>query len=85
MTEQAGVRTFLLSKALCHLRAGNVVDLMGPRAEKKRVDNARHVTGDATAGFCMDRVMGVRRRFHLVLEFRMASSAHAVRVVLEPQ
>ena len=84
MTEQAGIRTFLLSKALCHLRVGNVIDLMRSRAEKKSVYNPRHVTGDATACFCVDGVMGMRCRIYLVLEVGMASGAHAVLVVFEP-
>jgi len=84
MTEQAGIRTFLSSKALCHLRVGNVIDLMRSRAEKKSVDNPRHVTGDATACFRMDGVMGMRCRIYLVLEVRMAPGAHAILVVFEP-
>lgn len=85
MAEQAGIRTFLLSKALRHLRVGNVIYLMGSCAEKKPIYNPRHMTGDATACFRIQGVMGMRRRIHLVLELRMASGAHAVLVVFESQ
>ena len=84
MTHQAGIRAFLLSKARRHLRVGNVIDLMGSCAEKKSVDNARHVAGHAAACFCMDGMMGMRRRIHLVLELRMASGAHSVLIVFKP-
>jgi len=84
MTEQAGIRTLLLSKALCHLRVGDVIHLVGACAEKKPVYNPRHVAGDATARFCIAGVMRMRRGIHLVLELRMASGAHAVLVIFEP-
>ena len=49
MALDTGVGTFGLPKALRHVGIGNIVDLMGARAEQQCVHDARHVTGDALA------------------------------------
>ena len=78
---EARVRAFRLTEALRHIGIRNSVNLMGTRAEQKRVHDARHVTGDAAAALRLRSVVGVLRGAGATLELNMTPGAHPIGLI----
>jgi hypothetical protein len=85
MAQEARIGAFGLPKSLSHIRIGNIVNLVGSRAEQERVHNARHVAGNALASFGTGGMMRMRGELRFVLELRVASGAHLVGIVAKLQ
>jgi len=77
MAQQAGVRAIFLAEALGQICARNV-NLMRARLKEKRVDDARHMTGNAPARFRASRVM--RMSGNAIPELVVTAETHLVRV-----
>ena len=85
MAKEACIGAFGLPESLGHIRIRNIVNLVGSRAEQKRVHDARHVAGNALACFGTERMMRMRDQLRCVLELRVASGAHLVGIVAKLQ
>ena len=85
VAHETRVGAFGLPKPLGHIRIRNIVNLMRARAEQKRIHDARHMAGDALAGFRAAGMMRMRGELRLILELRMAAGAHLVGIVAKLQ
>jgi hypothetical protein len=57
VAQQTGIWAFLLSKSLCHVAIGDIVNLVSTRAKKNSIHDAGHVTRNAPAAFRVDTMM----------------------------
>ena len=68
-----------------HLRVGDIVDLVGSRAESQGVHDGRHVAGYTAASLGGGGMMGVLRGLRDVEELGVTAGAHAIRLIFEFQ
>ncbi len=80
VAEEAGVRAFLLAEALGQVRRGDF-DLVRAGLKQERVHDARHVAGDALAGFGSCGVVSMSGEIAAILG--VTAEAHLVRVIFE--
>ena len=83
MAHQAGIRTLDGSETGGRFGVGNVIDLVRPRLEQKRIHDARHVARDTAASFARGGV--ARMTFGLGLKLSMATKTHPVGIGAEFQ
>ena len=81
MAQQTGIRTFLLSKSLCHVGVGNIINLVSARSKQNRIHDAGHVTRNAAAAFRVSTMMGMRGNSAAALKLGVAVRAHQVRLI----
>ena len=85
MAKQTGVGAVLLAEAQRHFRVGDIVNLVGSRAEGQCIHDGRHVAGYTAASLGGGGMMGVLRGLRDVEELGVTAGAHAIRLIFEFQ